>query len=156
MWPHLIILKSFLSREKNKLWRTRVIWLNLSIENPLNISCPWKFFFENLHSFFHFFLLQGHDKWQQHIPPSPRLGQWEAPCISFKRTRGHIRSSLPVGWKFERAALATVRVTIKKGKKEKKNNQERVYQRFCPKIQTVRVYSHDLKWHKAVFLHPKH
>ena len=39
--------------EKSELSRTRVIWLNLSIENLLNISRPWKFIFENLHSFFY-------------------------------------------------------------------------------------------------------
>ena len=38
--------------EKSELSRTRVIWLNLLIENPLNISRPRKFIFENLHSFF--------------------------------------------------------------------------------------------------------
>ena len=51
----LFFLKSCLFERKVSLSRTRVIWFNLSIENPLNIFCPWKFIFKNLHSFFHFF-----------------------------------------------------------------------------------------------------
>ena len=51
-----IILESFPFWEKSELLRIGVIWLNLSIENPLHISRPWKFTFGNLHSLFHFFL----------------------------------------------------------------------------------------------------
>jgi len=35
-----LILKSFLFLEKSEFSRTRVVRLNLSIENPLNISRP--------------------------------------------------------------------------------------------------------------------
>ena len=51
-----IILENFSFWEKSELSRIGFIWINLSIENPSNISHPWKFIFENLYSFFLFFL----------------------------------------------------------------------------------------------------
>ena len=54
MWPHFVILK-VIFWEKSELSKKGVVWLNLSIENPFNVSRPSKSIFENLHSFFLFF-----------------------------------------------------------------------------------------------------
>ena len=46
--------------------------------------------------------------------------------------------------KTKKGDLGKIRVNIQI-KKIGKNNKERVYQRFCPKIQIIKVSSEDLK-----------
>jgi len=65
MWPHFIVLKSWLFERKVSYQEQESFDLICKLKNVLNISRAWKFIFENLHSFFHFSLLQGHDKRQQ-------------------------------------------------------------------------------------------
>ena len=47
-------LKVFFLREKSELSRTGVVRLNSSIENPLNVSNPWKFIFREPAQFLSF------------------------------------------------------------------------------------------------------
>jgi len=106
------------------LW-ARVIWLNLLIENPLNISCPWKFSFENLHSFFHFFFSFISSCYQNMTNDNNgylwtlHSGNGRHHAWAISEPKGQIRSSHSIGWKIEREAWAKFRLIIIKKKKKK-------------------------------------
>ena len=127
MWPHSIFLKSCLLERKVSLSRTRVIRFNLSIENPVNISHPWKFIFEKLHSFFLFFLATR--SWQK---------TWIDTSEPYTRAMRGImhgpQANLGVDQKFSPDRLKTRKGSLKKLGliKKEKNNQGRVIKDTWP------------------------
>jgi len=103
--------------EKSELLRTRVIRLNLSIENILNISRPWKFIFKNLHSFFHFLLATR--SWQKTIVDTsdPYTGAMRSTMHEPQANLGVDQKFSPDRLKTRKGGLRKIRVVKDKKKK---------------------------------------